>query len=111
MSEYIHKSHNVSVLLYHFVCPSKYRRIIFSKSVDISLVKICKELSMRYEVNFLEIGIDENHVHFLIQSVPTYSPTKIVTTIKRILGRELFKAHSEIKQPLWGGNLWSSGYL
>ncbi|MCX6286422.1 MAG: IS200/IS605 family transposase, partial [Bacteroidetes bacterium] len=23
-SAYIHKSHNVSVLLYHFVCPAKY---------------------------------------------------------------------------------------
>ncbi|MCX6177912.1 MAG: IS200/IS605 family transposase, partial [Chlorobiales bacterium] len=28
MSDYIHKSHNVSVLLYHFVCPSKYRRVV-----------------------------------------------------------------------------------
>ncbi|MBI4849892.1 MAG: IS200/IS605 family transposase, partial [Nitrospirae bacterium] len=26
MSIYIHKSHNVSVLLYHFVFPTKYRR-------------------------------------------------------------------------------------
>ncbi|MBE9091957.1 IS200/IS605 family transposase, partial [Microcystis sp. LEGE 00066] len=25
MSEYIHKSHNVSVLLYHLVFPAKYR--------------------------------------------------------------------------------------
>ncbi|MEM5370788.1 IS200/IS605 family transposase, partial [Paraburkholderia azotifigens] len=26
MSEYIHKSHNVAVLLYHVVLPAKYRR-------------------------------------------------------------------------------------
>ncbi|MBW4551796.1 MAG: IS200/IS605 family transposase, partial [Spirulina sp. SIO3F2] len=25
MSEYIHKSHNVTVLLYHLVFPAKYR--------------------------------------------------------------------------------------
>ncbi|MDO9229291.1 MAG: IS200/IS605 family transposase, partial [Syntrophales bacterium] len=24
MSEYVHKHHNVSVLLYHLVCPAKY---------------------------------------------------------------------------------------
>ncbi|MDR0637348.1 MAG: IS200/IS605 family transposase, partial [Spirochaetaceae bacterium] len=28
MSEYLHKSHNVSVLLYHIVCPAKYRRVV-----------------------------------------------------------------------------------
>ncbi|MGD8981511.1 MAG: IS200/IS605 family transposase, partial [Desulfobacterales bacterium] len=26
MSEYIHKSHNVTVLIYHLVFPAKYRR-------------------------------------------------------------------------------------
>jgi len=28
LSEYIHKSHNVSLIMYHFVCPAKYRRVI-----------------------------------------------------------------------------------
>ena len=111
MSEYVHKSHNVSVLLYHFVFPSKYRRIIFSKEVDKTLVAVCIEISKRYEVNFLEIGTDQDHVHFLVQSVPTYSPTKIVTLLKSILARELFKEHKEIKKKLWGGSLWSSGYF
>ncbi|MDQ3396890.1 MAG: IS200/IS605 family transposase, partial [Deinococcota bacterium] len=26
MSKYIHKSHNVSILMYHLVFPAKYRR-------------------------------------------------------------------------------------
>ena len=30
MSKHIHRSHNVSVLLYHLVCPAKYRRAVFS---------------------------------------------------------------------------------
>ncbi|MEM7175942.1 MAG: IS200/IS605 family transposase, partial [Chlamydiota bacterium] len=34
MSRYIHKSHNVSVLMYHIVCPSKYRRAVFIGEVD-----------------------------------------------------------------------------
>ncbi|MFL6227263.1 MAG: IS200/IS605 family transposase, partial [Pyrinomonadaceae bacterium] len=29
MSKFIHKSHNVSVLMYHIVCPAKYRRVVF----------------------------------------------------------------------------------
>ena len=34
MSEYIHKSHNVTVLLYHLVFPAKYRRAVFDPGVD-----------------------------------------------------------------------------
>ena len=52
-SEYIYKSHNVSVLLYHFVCPAKYSKVIFSKEVDSTLKGICIEISKRYEVEFM----------------------------------------------------------
>jgi putative transposase len=58
-SGYIPKSHNVSVLLYHFVCPAKYRRVVFSKAVDQTMKVICLEIEKRYEVHFLEIGTDK----------------------------------------------------
>jgi REP element-mobilizing transposase RayT len=111
MSEYIHKRHNVSVLLYHFVCPAKYRKVIFSKDVDVELKNVCLEIGKRYEMVFIEIGTDKNHVHFLIQSVPTQSPTRIVQTVKSITAREVFKKFPEVKKQLWGGEFWSKGYF
>jgi len=110
MSEYIHKSHNVSVLMYHFVCPAKYRRAIFSEEVAKTLVEICIGISERYELFYLEIGADKDHVHFLIQSVPKYSPTQIITITKSITARQIFARHPEVKKQLWGGELWSDGY-
>ena len=110
-SEYIHKSHNVSVLLYHFVCPAKYRRVVFSKEVDTRLKDVCIEISKRYEMNFIEIGTDKDHVHFLVQSVPSYSPTQIITMIKSITAKEIFKKNPEVKKLLWGGAFWTSGYF
>ena len=74
MSEYIHKAHNVSVLLYHYVCPAKYRRVIFDDKVDKVLIQTCEEISKRYDINIMEIGTDGDHVHFLIQSVPMLAP-------------------------------------
>ena len=110
MSLYIHKSHNVSVLLYHIVCPAKYREIVLSNEVDNAIKKICIEISKRYEMHFVEIGADKDHVHFLVQSVPTYSPTKIVRTIKSITAREIFRQIPSIKKELWGGEFWTDGY-
>ena len=111
MSEYIHKSHNVSVLMYHFVCPTKYRRVVLSDEVDATLKSVCNEISNRYEIEFLEIGTDKDHVHFLIQSVPTYSPTKIIRIIKSITAREIFQKHPEVKKKLWGGEFWTDGFF
>ena len=110
MSVYIHKAHNISILLYHIVCPAKYRRVVFDQNVNNELKDICLEISNRYEIHFLEIGTDEDHVHFLVQSVPTYSPTKIVRTIKSITAREIFKRVPEVKKVLWGGAFWTEGY-
>lgn len=110
-SKYIHKSHNVSVLLYHYVCPAKYRRTVFDERVDNGLKDICLEISKRYQINFLEIGTDRNHVHFLLQSVPTYSCTKIITIIKSITAKEVFRQYPEVKKQLWGGEFWTDGYF
>ena len=111
MSEYVHKSHSVSVLLYHYVCPAKYRRVIFTDEVDNALREVCEEISKRYDINFIEIGTDEDHVHFLIQSIPRISPSQIMKTVKSITSREIFKKCPGVKEILWGGELWSDGYF
>jgi putative transposase len=111
MSRYIHKSHNVSILLYHLVCPAKCRCAVFSETVDQRLHAVCLEISQRYEIEFLEIGTDKDHVHFLVQSVPTYSPKKIVQTIKNLTARGIFKRCPKVKNQLWGGEFWSDGYF
>jgi len=110
MAENISKSHNVSVLLYHLVCPAKYRRKIFSDEVTKSLLLICFEITEKYEIEFVEIGTDVDHVHFLIQGIPRMSPSEIVRVVKSITGREIFRLHPEVKTMLWGGHIWSIGY-
>ena len=111
MSEFIHKHHNVSALLYHIVCPAKYRRAVFTAKVDAKLKEVCREIQKRHEIQFLEIGTDEDHVHFLVQSVPSYSPKKVVQIIKSMTAREIFKACPEVKKYLWGGEFWTDGYF
>jgi REP element-mobilizing transposase RayT len=110
MEKHIHKSHNKTLLLYHLVFPTKYRRKVLDENIDKTLKSICLEISDRYEIHFIEIGNDIDHVHFLVQSVPMMSITKIVTIIKSITAREIFSKHPEVKKILWGGNLWSSGF-
>jgi len=56
------------------------------------------EIEKRYQVKILEIGTDKDHVHFLVQSVPTYSVKKIKTMIKSLTAREILKSCPQVKR-------------
>jgi REP element-mobilizing transposase RayT len=53
----------------------------------------------------------QDHVHFLIQSIPGMSPIQIITTVESLTAREIFKKHPEMKEKLWDGDIWTDGYF
>ena len=110
MSEHILKRHNKTLLIYHLVFPLKYRKSVITKEIGEELKEICLEISDRYEVHFIEIGYESDHVHFLVQSVPNYSVSKMIRMLKSIISKQLFQRFPEIKSKLWGGKFWSSGF-
>ena len=109
-TEHIKKSHNVNLLLYHLVCPIKYRRKVLTKETSLTLKQICLGIEQRYEIKYIEIGTDDDHVHFMIQSVPTMTPKRITQITKSITARIMFQKHPEIKKMLWGGKFWTNNY-
>ncbi|QNK61136.1 transposase [Pedobacter sp. PAMC26386] len=62
MDEHIYKRHNKTLLLYHLVFPLKYRRGALNVSSGESLKNICIEVTELYEIQFLEIGYESDHV-------------------------------------------------
>ena len=91
MSEHIVKRHNKTLLLYHIVCPMKYRRSVITEEIGEGLKEICLQITERYEIHFVEIGYESDHVHFLVQCVPTMNVSEIAKTIKRITAKQLFQ--------------------
>ena len=110
MVEHIHKRHNKTLLVYHLVCPVKYRRNVFTLATELTLKETCLEIEKRYEIRFLEIGIDGDHAHFLIQTIPNKALSEVVKVIKGITAKQLFLKHPEVKRFLWGGHFWTMGY-
>ena len=97
-------------MIYHIVCPTKYRRVVIGQLVEKILKETCLAIAERYDLHFLEIGTDQDHVHFLVQSVPMMLPKNIVQTIKSITAKQIFKLAPEVRKQLWGGQFWSDGY-
>ena len=103
-------SHKVFKIKYHFVFCIKYRKDLFLENKYVETFKnICKGLEERYLMKFETIGFDEDHVHFMLQSVPKYSASQLFRIVKSITARKLFEFHLDIKKELCGGEFWSDG--
>jgi putative transposase len=109
-AKHIRRSHNKTLLVFHLVCPIKYRRKVFTEGNEPTFKSVCLELSTRYPYTFLEIGLDEDHAHFLIQTIPNIWISGMVTAIKSITAKQMFLRHPEVKTFLWGGEFWTDGY-
>ena len=109
--EHIRKSHNVSYILYHFVCPIKNRKkVLWSKKRQEDLKTICSDIEENYETHFLEIWADIDHVHFLLQWVPDESPREIISRIKSLSAKYLFRENPDLRKELLWGKVWTSWY-
>jgi len=103
-------AHKVFRIKYHFVFCIKYRKDLFLESKYVKTVKeTCIGLEERFNLKFETVGFDEDHVHFMLSSVPRYSPSRIFQIAKSIVARRLFEEHPDLKKELWGGEFWSDG--
>jgi putative transposase len=78
----------------------KYRRKIFTPDMEEYFKNICLHIEDGVEITFHEIGIDLDHVHFLIQSIPSRSPSSVVAEIRKETAREMFHQFPDIRKIL-----------
>ena len=103
-------AHKVFRLKYHFVFCVKYRKDLFLAERYMETFKVvCKGMEERYSMEFETIGFDEDHVHFMLKSLPKYSPSQLFRVVKSVTAIQLFKLHPDLKEKLWGGEFWSDG--
>jgi len=95
---------------YHIVFPVKYRKALLSQEIERELIRITKEIEIRYDLEIEKLGADKDHIHLLCSFHPKYSVGQLVKIYKSITARELFRIYPEIKRDLWGGEFWSDGY-
>ncbi|TES90848.1 MAG: IS200/IS605 family transposase [Candidatus Cloacimonadota bacterium] len=101
-------SHAVYDTRYHLVWAPKYRKCILRDEVREYTKKVFREIGERYE---FEMEVCEEHVHIFLGFPPRYSIGDIVRIIKSTSARKIFRRYPELKEELWGGELWEGGYF
>ena len=103
-------SHSVYKIRYHMVTAVKYRKVLLNSAVEECIKETLKGISERYEIVIDEVGFDQNHIHIFCGAPPRMSPLSVISIIKSITARQIFKQFPELKiNELWGGEFWSHG--
>jgi putative transposase len=92
------------------VAAVKYRKVLLNSTVENCIKETLKEISERYEIVIDEVGFDKNHIHIFCGAPPRMAPLRVISIIKSITARQIFKKFPKLKrEELWGGEFWSDG--
>jgi len=99
MSDHIHKRHNKNVLLYHIVCPIKYRRKVLTDEVEKGLKEIQKMPSYsglpdQEFIEFMKVHFQWEFLHKGTEGVVFKKQTGDVTVAIKVINSEQLNPHS-----------------
>ena len=106
------KSHARLLILYHLIFVCTYRKkllIHFGNETKGIFAGIAANSDFSMET----LEVDQDHIHFLVQSEPRISPLAIVRKLKQESTVQLWKMHEkELKRHFWKERtFWSDGYF
>ena len=104
------RNHSTYNAHYHIVFPVKYRKALLDTHITKAIREIATDISIRYDIEFDQIGCDQNHIHLLATFAPRYAGSDVVRIFKSITAKQLFKRFPELRSDLWGGEFWSDGF-
>lgn len=98
-------------LQYHIVRVTKYRKPIFTGSIEADVRQYLLETMQSLEMRPLAMEVMPDHIHLLVDCKPQLRLSDAVKILKGNTARWLFLKHPELKKQLWGGHLWNPSYF
>ena len=73
--------------------------------------ELLEEIAQAYDIQIEEMEVSQDHVHIFCSFPPRLSITQVVTRLKSLSTRAIFREHPQVKKQLWGGEFWEDGYF
>ena len=97
-------------LQYHLVWCTKYRKKVLVDGLDTECKRMLQELAEEYRFQILAMEVMLDRIHLLVDCRPQFFISDMIKIMKGNRARQMFLAHPELKQELWGGHLWNPSY-
>ena len=105
----IRGNHHITDLKVHLVFVVKYRKKLISPSVKSILTQSFEETCKKLDCRLLECNGEEDHIHLLIEYLPTIPISVLVHRLKGTSSC-LVRKYPSISTLHWMSHFWSSGY-
>ena len=96
---------------YHLVWSPKYRKSVLVGEVAARVEQLFREIALSYDIVIEELEVSRDHVHIFCSFPPRYAIAEVVSRLKSLSARAVFREYRQLKRQLWGGELWEDGYF
>jgi putative transposase len=111
MAKWKKQSHCVYQCKYHLVWCPKYRYRVLTGDVGSLVEESLRSLCEWKKIEVLELNVQPDHVHLVLQIPPRVSVSVAVGILKGKTAIKLFKSFPGLKKkPYWGNHFWARGY-
>lgn len=111
--DYVRTSHSKHCLMVHLIFVCKYRKQLFVKCGNL-VKQFLYDISDEHNLNVVEMEVDKDHIHILVQYSPTQSILEIVRLYKQISTYRLWNSFQVeyLEKCFWKEHtFWSDGYF
>ncbi len=109
--EYWTGAHTKHRHMYHIVWIPKYRKRILKGRVAERVEELLRECAAMNKWEMHELNVQVDHVHMLVQLVPSISVSKAVQIFKGGSSKKIREEFPELQEFLWGDSFWADGYF
>ena len=114
MSEWKSKNRHKYLLQYHLILVCKYRKKMMTPKISEDIKQLSFEICKRIGVDIKTMETDKDHIHYMIETNPTMSISKIVNRIKSYTTYHIWRVDSDIlKRYIYYDvhKFWTDGYF
>ena len=110
INEYNHSDHSVGIMMMHLEWVTKYRYKMFGKIKYKNLLEACiRRSASRNGIRILEIDVQPEHVHCVVEVSFSMSASKVLQLLKGGSSKLFFEFHKKARLRYPRGHLWSKG--
>ena len=111
---YVSRNHSKYLLMCHLIFVCKYRKKLLIKYGE-EIKQLFYDIAEEKDLNIIEMEVDKDHIHTLVQYPPTKSILEIVRCFKQMSTYRILRQNNNqiyLKKHFWKENIfWSDGYF
>lgn len=107
------KNRHKHLLQYHLIFVCKYRKKLLISKISNDIKQLSYEICNKHNVTIKEMETDKDHIHYLIETEPTISISKIVNLMKSYTTYHIWQLHQKyLSRHFWKEHtFWTDGYF